>query len=81
MRYLRAQIERLRAELCAVEDGTMSYVEEVREGITAEGLANAAAISPQAANNRLRRLERVGILERDRAVIPGGGRYVYELMQ
>ena len=79
---LEHRIGQLRAELSAVEDGTMEYVEQVRTGITARGLADAVGgITPQAANNRLRQLQLAGLLERDAVIVAGGGRsYIYELV-
>jgi predicted transcriptional regulator len=77
---LRAVIDRTRAELLAVEDGTMEYVEHVRKGITATRFAEAVGITPQAANNRLKKLEAVGLLERRRVRCPSGGKqYEYDL--
>lgn len=70
--YLRAQIDRLKAELCAVEDGSLEFIEGAGIVVASE-LAEALSVSRTAANNRLRRLEEVGILVRRRHVLDGGG--------
>lgn len=76
---LRAQINRLKAELCALEDGSMEFIEQAGI-VTAAELANALSISHTAANNRLRRLEAVRILVRHRHVLGcGGAVWCYQL--
>jgi predicted ArsR family transcriptional regulator len=77
---LFAAKDRLNAELRAVEDGTLPFMEG-RRTVTPDLIAEQFKVSVQAANNRLLRLHRVGILSR-RSVNKGkgGGRsYVYKV--
>lgn len=78
LRTLRAERERVCAELNAVEDGTLPFIEEHGD-VTAEALAEAFDLSLPAANNRLVRLVEVGLLDRrPQTRRPVGGRfYVY----
>lgn len=74
VRRLMAERDRVTAEMKAVEDGTLPFIEE-RRHVTAELLADAFGLSLPAANNRLARLLKVGLLDRE-PVINGkaGGR-------
>lgn len=70
---LHAQRARLAAELSAVEDGTLPWIEG-RSSTTPGDLAEAFGISQQVANNRLNKLLRVGLLHRWRVPVNGGGK-------
>jgi predicted transcriptional regulator len=77
IRRLYAQMERLKAELTAVETGTLPLLEERGELVATE-LADALGVSVQAANNRLVALVRAGLAERVRVnPVRGGKRFVY----
>jgi predicted ArsR family transcriptional regulator len=60
------------ARLAALEDGTLQWIEEQYASFTANDLAAAFKLTPQAATNRLTRLTRAGLLARH--VWPGRGR-------
>jgi predicted DNA-binding transcriptional regulator len=79
VRRLERTIERLRAEVNGILGGELLLLEERKE-LLAEEVAQELGISPQAANNRLRALVRVGLSDRVR-VDPkrGGKRYLYAL--
>lgn len=73
---LRAEHARIAAELHAVEDGTLPWI-EARLCVTAKRLGEAFGISETAANNRLAKLTAVGLIER--TSIPGrkGRKFIY----
>lgn len=73
---LRAEHARVTAELHAVEDGTLPWV-EAHLCVTASRFADAFGLTEQAANNRLAKLLAVGLLSR--TSIPGrtGRKFVY----
>lgn len=73
---LRAEHARVSAELHAVEDGTLPWI-EARLCVTASSFAEAFGLSEQAACNRLAKLLAVGLVER--TSIPGktGRKFTY----
>lgn len=73
LRQLRQQRERINAELNAVEDGTLPFLEERTEA-TPQELAEAFRVTVQAANNRLVRLVEVGLVTREPYIRNRGGR-------
>lgn len=79
IRRLSTLRERISAELRAVQDGTLPYVEHKRR-VTADDVAKEFAISVTNANNRLAKLYRVGILERDQVPSRHGRKFVYRLV-
>jgi predicted transcriptional regulator len=77
LQRLYEERERITAELRAVEDGTLPFVEEAGE-VTPADVAEAFGITTQAANNRLAKLCRVSLLDRERTTVNGGGKgFVY----
>lgn len=74
LKRLYEERERITAELRAVEDGTLPFIEEAGE-VTPADVAEAFGISVQAANNRLARLTRVALLDRERT--SGGKAFIY----
>lgn len=77
-RELRQEAARLQATANAIEDGTWGALVDGRR--TAAEIAEAVGGSPQAANNRLKHLYELGLLDRVRAPLPGGGRsFVYTI--
>jgi predicted ArsR family transcriptional regulator len=77
LKRLYEERERITAELRAVEDGTLPFIEEAGE-VTPADVAEAFGISVQAANNRLVRLARVALLDRERTSVNGGGKaFIY----
>lgn len=79
-RELRAEAARLRATAAAIEDGTWAFVVEGPDPRTAFELARRLRVTQQAANNRLRKLYDLGLVNRRHVPIPGGGReFTYEL--
>lgn len=79
---LEELIERSRAELAALADGTWMKLALSNKGVTPSEVARDATgkLTLQAANERLRRLWRVGLATRELELLPGGGRrYRYQL--
>ncbi len=74
-RELEQTIERARAELSALADGTWVELTVSNNGVTPADLAQRAGISDSAANERLKRLWRVGLVTRTSETIVGGGRF------
>lgn len=72
-RELRAEADRLRATADAIEDGTWDFVCEASDRRPV-ALAERLGVSVQAANNRLRRLYDIGLADRERVAVAGGGR-------
>lgn len=69
---LRRDVERSRALLSARESGLLELLWDC-ELATASELASQLGYTPQALNNHLKALIRVGFLERQRQTVPGGG--------
>jgi predicted transcriptional regulator len=79
-RELRAEAGRLMATAHAIEDGTWAFVCETDGPCTTTALALHLGLSPQAANNRLRKLYDLRLLDRSPMTLADGGReFVYEL--
>lgn len=77
-RELRAQAARLTATATAIENGTWEAV--VDGVVTPAQLAEKLDCSVQSANNYLRALYDVRLVNRERVVVPGGGRkFAYAL--
>jgi hypothetical protein len=70
---LRAEHDRINAELQAVEDGTLPWMERHPLCFTAQIFADAFGLSITAANNRLTKLVRVGLLHREPVSAKGRG--------
>jgi hypothetical protein len=76
--------ERVRAQIVGLENGTLPWLEE-RSGLPARertppAFAQSLGISLSSANDRLKRLWRAGVVERDALFRPpgvGGGRRIY----
>lgn len=78
---LRRQRERLNAEIAGIENGSLIALESTDRDITTDELAQTLSVSRQAANNYMAALVRVGIIQRNRISVDGGGRaYGYRLV-
>lgn len=77
--HLRAKHDRISAELQAVEDGTLPWMERHPMCFTARTFAETFDLSITAANNRLTKLVRVGLLYREpiSATGRGGRKFTY----
>lgn len=74
---LRAEAERARTLLGARESGLLAIV-WTHDVVHAGYVADALGLTPQAANNHLMRLVRIGFLKREAEKLPAGGRsYAY----
>lgn len=76
---LEATIERSRAELSALQNGTWDALllyrwHDGHEGITPSELAEVLDLAPSTANERLRKLWRAGLVTREWELVEGGGR-------
>lgn len=71
-RELRLEADRLNATAAAIEDGTWAAV--VQHDPTPGELAECIDCSVAGANNRLRRLYDLGLLDRRQIKVAGGGR-------
>ena len=73
-RELRAVAARLSATADAIEDGTWAFVIDAPDPRTPDALARQMGVTVQAANNRLYRLYGLGLVDRERIPVIGGGR-------
>jgi hypothetical protein len=79
-RRLRAERDRISAEIVGVENGVLPLVESAGRPIEPREVAARLGFTPQGANNALAALWRASILDRARVPVNGGGRaYAYRL--